>query len=30
MENAFTEEEKLILDNSVKFMETCEKGILIL
>ena len=29
MENAFTEEEKLILDNSVKFMETCEKGILI-
>ena len=29
MENPFTEEEKLILDNSVKFMETCEKGILI-
>ena len=29
MENTFTEEEKKLLDNSVDFMEKCEKGILI-
>ena len=29
MENSFTDEEKQLLDNSVNFMETCEKGILI-
>ena len=29
MANIFTDEEKLLLDNSVNFMEKCEKGILI-
>ena len=29
MANIFTDEEKLLLDNSVEFMEKCEKGILI-
>ena len=29
MSNTFTNEEKQLLDNSVEFMEKCEKGILI-